>query len=309
MQRILPAYYAQLAVLIALAAVAGVGAVPTITQLVGNLLLLNNLGPLGATPINPVTYTLSIEFAFYLLLPLLAYWLRPGRWWWLALLAIVATQAWRQLVFPLVAHAEVPLRVIALEQMPGRLDQFVAGMLAAWAYTRAVASGRRAHAAGNETLFVAGMALFAGLLWAAHYTVASYWEGHPLLFTWHGLAGLATALMLYAGARGSRVARWLFDNAPLRWLGLVSFGVYLWHFPVLHWLGNAHAFDAITGYRLPWMLPVVLALACLLAAASYRWIELPFLRRGRPRSAHPQLTTEMIAAPVAAPARDAQQAS
>ncbi len=304
-QRILPAYYGQLAVLIALAAVAGIGSVPTLGQLLGNLLLLNNLGPFGAAPINPVTYTLSIEFGFYLLLPLLAYWLRPGRWWWLALLAILVTQAWRQLVFPLVAHAEVPLRVIALEQMPGRLDQFAAGMLAAYAYTCAVARGRPLHPGRNDALFVGGMALLAALLWASHYTIGSYWEGHPLLFTWHGLAGLAVALMLYAAARGSRVASALFDNAPLRRLGLISFGVYLWHFPVLHWLGNAHAFDAISGYRLPWMLPVVLGLACLLAALSYRWLELPVLRLGRPRSARPQLHTEMIAAPAAAPVEDA----
>ena len=32
------------------------------------------------------------------------------------------------------------------------------------------------------------------------------------------------------------IARALLDNAPLRWLGLVSFGVYLWHLPILHWL-------------------------------------------------------------------------
>ncbi|KAB2900913.1 MAG: acyltransferase [Dokdonella sp.] len=299
-QRILPAYYGQLAVLIALAAVAGIGSVPTLGQLLGNLLLLNNLGPFGAAPINPVSYTLAIEFSFYVILPLLAYWLRPGRWWWLALLAIAVTQAWRQLIFPLVAEAAVPLRVVALEQMPGRLDQFAAGMLAAYAYTRAVASGRRANTCLNDALLLAGMALFAALLWSSHYTVATYWEGHWLLFTWHGLAGIATALMLYAGARGSRIARALFDNAALRWLGLVSFGLYLWHFPLLQWLTAAHVFDSIDGYRLPWMLPVVLLLASLIAALSYRWIELPILRLGRPRSAHPQLRTEMIASPATA---------
>ena len=295
-QRILPAYYAQLLVLVALAAAFGIGALPTARQFLGNLLLLTDLGPYGAEPINPVTYTLPIEFGFYLLLPLLAKWLRPRRWPWLALLAILVTQLWRHLVFPHVAHAPVPLRVIALEQLPGRLDQFVAGMLAAYAYTRAAASGRAASGRANDALLLLGSAAFLGLLWAVHYSIGTYWEGAWLLFAWHGLAGVAAALMLYAAARGSRIARALLDNAPLRWLGLVSFGVYLWHLPILHWLDAAHAFDGIDGYRLPWMLPVVLGAASLVAAVSWRWIELPFLRLGRPRAVHPQLTTEMIVA-------------
>lgn len=291
-QRILPAYYAQLLVLVALAAAFGIGALPSTRQFIGNLLLLTDFGPYGAAPLNPVTYTLPIEFGFYLLLPLLASWLRPRRWPWLALFAVVATQLWRHLVFPYVAHAAVPLRVIAMEQLPGRLDQFVAGMLAAYAYTRAVASGRIANPLVNDALLLFGIALFAALLWAVHYSIGTYWEGHPLLFVWHGLAGIAAALMLYASARGSRVARLLFDNAPLRWLGLISFGVYLWHFPILHWLDAAHAFDWIDGYRLPWMLPIVLGATGVVAAISYRWVELPFLRRGR-AGKHPQLTTEM----------------
>ncbi|MBZ0223218.1 MAG: acyltransferase [Dokdonella sp.] len=295
-QRILPAYYGQLLVLIALAAVFAIGNVPSIGQLVGNLLLLNNLGPLGVTPINPVTYTLSIEFSFYLLLPLLALLLRPGRWPWLALGAIAITQVWRHWMLPLVIAEPVPLRVIALEQLPGRLDQFVAGMLAAYAWTRAVAKGRSANALTNDALLLAGIAAFAILLWGIHYASQTYWDGHWLLYVWHGLAGIATATILYASARGSTLARRLFDHAPLRWLGLVSFGVYLWHFPVLQWLGQSHALAAIDGYHLPWLLPLVLALSCAIAAISYRWIELPFLRRGRPSALHPQASTEMILA-------------
>lgn len=294
-QRILPAYYAQLILLSALAGVFGIGAWPSARQFLGNLLLLTNLGSYGAAPMNSVTYTLPIEFGFYLLLPLLAGWLRPRRWPWLALLAIVVTQMWRHLIFPQIAHAEVPLRVIAMEQLPGRLDQFVAGMLGAYAYTRAVASGRAASAGANDALLLLGAALLASLMWAGHYTVATYWEGHPLLFVWHSLAGIATALMLYASARGGRIARIVFDNAPLRYIGLISFGFYLWHFPVLQWLDQSHVFDAIAGYRLPWMLPVVCIVTCLIATISYRFIELPFLRIGRSRAERPQLSTEMIA--------------
>lgn len=295
--RIVPAYYAQLLVLAALAGLFGIGTWPSARQFIGNLLLLHNFGPLGVVPLNPVTYTIPIEFGFYLLLPLLALWLRPGRWTWLALAAILTTQLWRHLMLPVVLDEPVPLRVIALEQLPGRLDQFVAGMLGALAYTRAVARGRPGNPLANDLLVLAGITAFGALLWALHLASETYWEGHPLLFVWHGLAGAATAAILYGAARGSRIARLAFDNRPLRWLGLISFSLYLWHIPVMQWLEKAHAFDSIQGYRLPWMLVAVLGLSCAIAAASYRWVELPFLRRGRPRAAHPQATTEMIVAP------------
>jgi len=294
--RIVPAYYAQLAVLLVLAGAFGIGTWPGIGQLLGNLALWTNFGPYGAAPMNPVTYTLPIEFCFYLLLPLLALLLRPRAWPLLALLALVTTQVYRHLMFAPIAHAEVPLRVIAMEQLPGRLDQFVAGMLAAYAYTRAAIARRLPGARANDALFLFGAGVFAAMLWLIHYNSSDYWDGNPLLFTWHGIVGVAVALMLFASAAGSRVASVLFGNALLRYLGVISFGVYLWHFPLIHWLDAANAFARIDGYRLPWSLPVVLLLSCALADLSYRLVERPALRLGR-RSRHPGLATELVPPP------------
>ena len=83
-----------------------------------------------------------------------------------------------------------------------------------------------------------------------------------------------------------RVLAW----APLAWLGLISYGVYLWHFTVAQLLilpESPHDFDAagldlvnrIPQGATPIALVLTLAVSCAIAAASYRFIELPFLRR------------------------------
>ncbi|MEP7045020.1 MAG: acyltransferase [Dokdonella sp.] len=290
--RIFPAYYVQIAVLLILAGAFGVGAWPGLAQLLGNLVLWFNFGRSGVTPLNAVTYTLSIEFCFYLLLPLLAFLLRPRWWIVLVLLAIVETQLYRHLMFD--ATADVPHKVVVLEQLPGRLDQFVFGMLAAYAYGRAAIAGRLPAARTADALFLLGMAGVALMLTLSHLNYETYWQGHWLLFVWHGVVGAAVALMLFAGAAGSRVARALFDNRPLRYLGLISFGVYLWHYPLLHWLSAAHAFDRVPGYHLPWTLPILLVLSCVIASLSYWLIELPLLRIGRRGRARPNVTTDAI---------------
>lgn len=296
--RVFPAYYLQLAVLLLLAGAFGIGAWPDARRVVGNLLLWFNFGSSGVAPLNGVTYTLPIEFSFYLVLPLLALLLRP-RWWMLLLLfAVVETQIYRHLMFD--PAADTMHKVVVLEQMPGRLDQFVFGMLAAYAYARAAVAGRLPARRVSDALFLVGMVGAALMLNLLHHGAEAYWQGSPLLFLWHGATGAAVALMLFAAAAGSGIARRLLDNRPLRRLGLISFGVYLWHPPILDGLTAIGVFDAIPGYRLPWSLPLLLLLSVVAAELSYRLVERPLLRLGHRR--------RVDAAPTAAPAAASAQA-
>ena len=196
-----------------------------------------------------------------------------------------------------VVDADVALRVVTLEQLPGRLDQFVFGMLAAYAYGRAAIAQRLPRPRTNDALFVLGGAGVATMAWLIHRGIGTYWEGSALLFVWHGAAGAAVALMLFACAAGSRVADALFGNRILHYVGVISFGLYLWHFPVLRWFDAAGVFDHVKGYRLPWILPPLLISACLLADLSYRLIERPLLRLGRRGSRHPGVTSDLVPMP------------
>src|SRR5260370_25144613 len=98
----------------------------------------------------------------------------------------------------------------------------------------------------------------------------------PVLYPSGLVLGAAAAggLILAAAAPGRIGA--LLSWKPLRWLGIRSYGVYLWHWPVI----------AITTGLAPRSATSLLcrvidtALPIALAAASWRWLEEPILRNG-----------------------------
>lgn len=67
-------------------------------------------------------------------------------------------------------------------------------------------------------------------------------------------------------------------SAPLAWLGLISYGIFLWHQPFVDWFATNDIFGrGVAGFSA--MLPATLAIAILLGAFSYYLIEKPFHRR------------------------------
>lgn len=65
---------------------------------------------------------------------------------------------------------------------------------------------------------------------------------------------------------------------PLTWLGLVSYGFFLWHLPILVKIGDTGAFEVSGVPRTVevWVAGFLLTLPC--AAASYYLLERPLLR-------------------------------
>jgi peptidoglycan/LPS O-acetylase OafA/YrhL len=87
---------------------------------------------------------------------------------------------------------------------------------------------------------------------------------------------LATAVLLVASVVPATRVAMLLGAAPLRWVGVRSYGLYLWHWPILlivapepGWMGGAYA---VFGLQV--------ALTGVIAAASYRWLETPIRRLG-----------------------------
>ena len=86
------------------------------------------------------------------------------------------------------------------------------------------------------------------------------------------VAALCSAvLVVQALDRTSPVARAL-SIAPMVFLGRISYGLYLWHLPILA------AFGVMGAGLTPVAVPAV-AVAVAAATASYYLVELPFLRR------------------------------
>ncbi len=104
-------------------------------------------------------------------------------------------------------------------------------------------------------------------------TNAFLFDGGFFLFA----LGVAAVIFVVVSAQLAPFARGL-GNPVFRYLGRISYGTYLWHFPLFVVLDGSRTH--LTGYPL---LAVRIAVTLLVATASYYLVEQP-IRRGRLRS-------------------------
>lgn len=141
--------------------------------------------------------------------------------------------------------------------------------LAAWLVVR----GPARSALGRWATQAAGIAGAGVLAFAwAQVDGRSEWLYHGGLFAL-GLAAVAVIAAIATSGSGP-LAR-LLGLAPLRWLGLVSYGVYLWHWPVYLVLDQGRT--GLDGWRL---LVLRVGATLVVATVSYLAVEQP-IRRGR----------------------------
>ena len=270
-RRVLPAYWTQLVILIALAAASGVPSF-SVATLAGHFGLAFNLMQ-NHSEINPVYWSLPVEWDFYLLLPVLALPFRGGRSVLLTLVAGVALViGFRWLC---VAGLQwwggdgIPLYRWII-QIPGRLDQFLFGMAAAWCLLK-----QRPRLAWLG--LCSGSAIVLAMCWGAAargdfitLAVAPWVIGH------YTGVGLGFSLLLLATVWAPRA--WpsrLLASRPLAWLGMISYSLYLWHYPLLQWQRGWWP-ETWAG---PLGVGLTLPLILFIAWASYWGVERPFLGR------------------------------
>ena len=94
---------------------------------------------------------------------------------------------------------------------------------------------------------------------------------HPSVITFIPLLGVAVLIASGSNSVGSR----LLAFRPMVWVGLISYPLYLWHWPVLSYIRIMES-----GAVADWILWCGASTAVILAALTYRLIELP-LRRVR----------------------------
>lgn len=99
---------------------------------------------------------------------------------------------------------------------------------------------------------------------------------------------IGTLLLIEAGPHAF-INRVVLSAAPLRWLGLLSYPLYLWHWPLL-------AYGRVLGNRAlpPGYAALAMLLAVVLAWLSYQWIEKPIRFRWRGSAPVATLVTAML---------------
>ena len=274
--RVLPAYYAQLFILIAATWLIDRASPVDVRQLFAYLsmefVFFDHIQPL----LNGVWWSLPIEWNFYLVLPLLGLMFARARWWFVVGGVLIAVVAFRLFCYGLLLENRVTglIAYPLIIQLPGRLDEFVLGMLGAWFHLRRTAPSPRR----DGIVLALGLAGMVALLVVLHGRGDIFVSADaPLILFYATLAGIPLALIVHAAASSLRLAQALFAGRMLAFLGTISYSLYLWHaivFQIAYHSGLSH-WKPVAGMA---TLAIVLIPPTLLIAwISYRLTEHPFL--------------------------------
>jgi peptidoglycan/LPS O-acetylase OafA/YrhL len=226
---------------------------------------------------NPVTWTLCLEVLFYALLPLVgiaAYrWSRGrARRQATALVGLLLLGlAWNGGVFLLGGG------MVASKALPAYLPYFAVGMLVAlWVERGAARFGQQPRLGVPATLALAGAGL-VGVVGNAVWHSSGGAGALPLLgATLQNLpAGIGFAALVAAAVAGRGVGAAWSRFRPLAALGLISYGLYLWHLPLMLF---GERFHLLPHAFVPRLL-VVLVPAIAAGSASWLLVERTMLAR------------------------------
>jgi peptidoglycan/LPS O-acetylase OafA/YrhL len=172
-----------------------------------------------------------------------------------------------------------------INQLPGCLDLFGCGMLAAWGAVRAKGASKGRWWASGVCL-LALIALF--WLLRTHDDATFQKLGTPLWQArWRLAIGALVALVAVAGSVSIRPVQLALANPILRFLGFVSYNLYLWHKVLADALFHARwpapaTKDAHDDPRWQLLYTLVAVGLSILAAAATTWgLEQPILRWGK----------------------------
>lgn len=284
--KIVPSYLLSIAVAYAIgyAATQSTGA-PAWKEVLAHVFFVHTWWQQTSGAINGVLWTLAVEVQFYLVFPIV-WWCFSRRPIVTAFTMIAIALAWRTWAHACCYQHGFPLMV---ENLPGYLDVFAFGMLVAMLYVRfrERVRGPRLRAAAT-VLAAAGIAFLVALLQNLYaFRAEDQWS-----MVWQvdkrTLLALAFAAIALGSLWSARPVQLALANAPLKFLALISYNLYLYHQLIARELFTRHVppFAAAPQYDPHWQVEyTIVAFAVSIAAAALvtYFIERPLLQLPQPR--------------------------
>lgn len=241
-----------------------------------HLLFIHNLNYNLHGAINGSNWSLGVEMQFYIFIALFAGWLKRVPWWVLLLSALTVSYAWRFAAFSLIS-LDQPLGVFKLfvsaTQLPGMLDEFAIGILLA----RLITSDLGVKIVSNRRYSTISLMVIAALLTTAALSIylkyASFWNYPWMVVFFRTLLASAFGMIILSlcSLKVTPILKRVLY--PLYYCGTISYGIYLWHLPIL-----------LSVKKLDWLshgqsLTLVLALTLVMASLSWHFFEKHFMKK------------------------------
>lgn len=246
----------------------------SVGHVVSHLLFLHNLMPSTYGSINGPSWSVALEMQFYLLIVLLSPWLACSKWWTVLIAGVSVAIAWR-FATTLVwvpnftnsnIHSDVNVQRVAATQLPGTLDQFAMGICLA----KLAMAGKLSFQPVRFFAWASTAVIFLTIAWFIFWPRAHYWYYPEMIRYWRTLLSAGFAALLACTVMIPWSAGWL--SRPFLYLGEISYGLYLWHLPILLTLLEK------TPWRGQKLLTATILFTVVMAALSWHFFEQLWLK-------------------------------
>jgi peptidoglycan/LPS O-acetylase OafA/YrhL len=219
-------------------------------------------------------WSLAVEEQIYLVFPPLVLFALWMRWPMVPVLAVL-------LVASFAANLFMAGRSVSADFFltPFRAWEFLGGAILAWLHDRRGQSSERSWL-GEAASWTGVLLLAAGMAWITDR------EPYP---GWRAVVPVVGTLLVIAAGRPASFNRWALSLAPVVWVGLISYPLYLFHWPLISFV---HIIKGATPD--PKLIAAAVGLSFVFAVVTYYCLERQ-LRHSRWRWTVPLLLIGFLA--------------